>query len=121
MDNIIETIDLLTKKFKTSLYSMRYRAKKKGIEFDITFDNLRDLYFTQKARCFYSGLPFDFEDPMGVLSVDRVDNAQGYIEGNVVWCRFGVNSLKSSRTYEGLVDICKKVVFHHPDWKMLDE
>ena len=119
MDNIIETIDLLTKKFKSALSGMKYRAKKKGYGFDVTFDDLRDLFVKQNAKCFYSGLPFDFSDPMGTISIDRVDNSLGYTKENVVWCRFGVNSLKSSRTYEDLVEICKKVVFHQPKWGVL--
>jgi len=120
MDKISETIDYLTKKFKRALYGMRKRAEKKGYSCEMTFDTLRDLFIEQEAKCFYSGKTFDFNDPMKRPSVDRVDNSLGYVAGNVVWCCFGVNSLKSSRTYPELISICKTLVVHNPDWKMVN-
>lgn len=121
MDNISETIDLLTRKFKRALYGMRDRSRKKGLTCEVTFDDLRDVFFKQEGKCFYSGLPFDFGDPLGTISVDRVDNTQGYTKDNIVWCRFGVNSLKSSRSYDELIEICKTLVFYKPDWKVLND
>ena len=119
MDKIGETIDLLTRKFKRTLSDAKYRAKQKGLAFALTFTDLRDRFIKQQARCFYTGLPFNFKDTLATLSIDRIDNDQGYVLDNIVWCRSGVNSLKSSRSYAELKDICLTVAFHNVKWNLI--
>lgn len=116
---IVESIDYLTDKFKRALKDAKYRSKKKGIEFNLDFDYLRDLFKEQNAKCFYSGSSFDPNCKLRTMSLDRIDSNQGYVKGNVVWCLAEINFLKFTRSYEQTVEICKKFVFHRPDWKLL--
>jgi hypothetical protein len=76
------------------------RAKKKGIEFTLSFAQYKRL-ITRKI-CAYSGLRFSELDEncawksewLG-LTLDRIDNSKGYIPGNVVPVCNGINQIKS--------------------------
>ena len=122
MDNdyVIESVDYLTDKFKRALKDAKYRAKKKGIEFNLDFDYLRDLFKEQNAKCFYSGMNFDPNSKRKTMSLDRVDSNQGYVRGNVVWCLADINVLKFTRTYEETMKLCKTFIFYQPDWKLMN-
>jgi len=111
-------VKFLIKKFKNAKRNAKYRAKKKKIDFNLTFDYLRDLFSSQDAKCFYSGLSFE-DTNMGSLSLDRVDSNKGYTQGNVVWCRSGINFLKYTRTYEELQDVCVRVATYRPKWSLV--
>lgn len=66
-------------------------AESRGLDFDIsilTFANIK----AQKV-CAYSGLPFGTGDD--ALSVERIDNNVGYIDGNVIPVRHVLNTLRA--------------------------
>lgn len=66
-------------------------ADSRGLEFDIsilTFANIK----AQKV-CAYSGLPFGTGDDG--LSIERIDNNVGYVDGNVIPVRNVLNSLRA--------------------------
>jgi len=74
-------------------------AKEKGIEFSLTLGDYKRLQNTK--RCFYSKIPLYRGRVYGDLSfnsftLDRIDNKQGYIKGNVVACAFGINQVKAT-------------------------
>ena len=118
---LFETIELLRRHFKRSLKRAKYRSKKKGMDFNLSFSDLRNLYFLQKARCFYTGQQFDFKDKLKRLSLDRVDSDEGYIVGNVVWCLLEINYIKYKFKYSSIKEICLKLLTHNPNWKLVDE
>jgi len=77
------------KKKKTADYcTLRDHAKARGIEFTITPDYWRGIV---DAFGYYDKR----EDE--VLSIDRVDATQGYVEGNIRVVTFSLNSYKSNR------------------------
>lgn len=60
--------------------------------------DIHRLYEVQRGRCYYTGVMMRLmsprkSDPL-LMSVDRVDSARGYEEGNVVLCCLAVNHLK---------------------------
>lgn len=61
---------------ETTLWWYRRGAAKRGLAFALPEALFRDLL---TDRCFYCG-----SDPAPVNGIDRVDNAVGYVEGNVV-------------------------------------
>ena len=74
-------------------------AKEKGIEFNLTLGDYKRLQNTK--RCFYSKVPLYRGQTHGPLSfncftLDRIDNKQGYIKGNVVASCYGVNQVKAA-------------------------
>ena len=64
------------------------RAKKKGIEFDLTPEFIEDLYNKTGRRCCVTGIYFKLENDTRYLknplfpSVDRIDSSKGYTKDN---------------------------------------
>lgn len=54
--------------------------------FDLTSSLLRGLHEKQRGRCYWFGVPFTYEVKSGptLISIDRLDNDQGYTSDNVV-------------------------------------
>lgn len=75
----------------------KHRANKKNIIFDITENDLRDLWDVQNGRCYYSNLSMDLaqDDATYSVSIERKNSSIGYIKDNVVLCCSGINRMKN--------------------------
>lgn len=85
--------------------AMRSRAKKIGVECDVTADHLIALHDQQAGRCFYTDVPLviavgEGQRDRNAISIDRVDNRYGYVKGNVVLVSTRTNTMKSDATLE---------------------
>eukprot|EP01084_Bolivina_argentea_P213471 362543_1 len=66
-------------------------------ECSIALNYLFDVLEQQEFKCYYSGIPMTFQPKMDwKCSIERLDNMQGYIKGNVVLICWEFNS--SDRT-----------------------
>jgi hypothetical protein len=45
-------------------------------------------------------------------SVDKMVPSLGYVDGNVVWCLWGINRMKNNLSASEFVDFCNTVVEH---------
>lgn len=91
--------------FKLYMGKVRDRAKKKGLEVDITHEYLKTLWDKQDGRCAYTGAKLVHKgrrrNPNKEIlmlqgaSLDRIDASKGYIVGNVQFVGFGINFAKS--------------------------
>jgi hypothetical protein len=45
-------------------------------------------------------------------SLDRIDNSQGYINGNIQWVHKIINRIKMDLNTSYFVELCKKVAQH---------
>jgi len=89
----------------------RGRARKKGMEFNLTPEFLLELWNLQDGKCFYSGIDMTYNrNDLYTVSVDRVDSNKGYTQDNVVLACWGVNSMKNSYTREEFIALCQAVV-----------
>lgn len=90
--------------FNERCRTIRYRARKAGIPFDLTPEFLRELNEKQQSLCFYTDLEmlvFGLErDFANTFSVDKVVPELGYIQGNVVLCCNRINTLKLNLTLD---------------------
>lgn len=79
------------------MINLKQSADSRNIKFDLSFMSLKRLM--EQKRCFYTGRSFD---PKGdfALSIDRVDNKLGYVEGNVVACTVEMNRKKADITID---------------------
>ncbi len=80
--------------------SSRGNAKKRELEHTITVDYLKETFDIQKGLCYYTGKPMlmdirGLKNSNDSVSVDRIDSSKGYIEGNIVLCRWVVNRMKN--------------------------
>lgn len=98
---------------RRGLIYWRWRAKKKGIGFDLTAEYLEELFHKQDGRCFFTGEEMVFVSGEAVphsASLDRLDNSLGYIAGNVAWVTNLANRTKNSRGYSEFLDFCQQVL-----------
>ena len=99
IDNLNSSND---KSLRDKFIGCRSRANIKNIKFSISYEYFYSLYELQNGRCFYTGDELVLTRGLGlhknVLSLDRIVPEKGYIEGNVVFCTFRVNTIKNNLT-----------------------
>jgi len=85
----------------------RSSALRRGIEFSLTREKFIEV-ITQ--ACSYCG----GEPPTDTKrnGIDRVDNAQGYTEGNVAPCCFACNQMKGIKTVREFLEQVSKIHFY---------
>lgn len=96
------------------LSKCKYRAKKKGWEYNLTAKYVDKLYQSQGGACAITGIPLklrinssEFEF---TASLDRIDSNIGYTKGNVQWVHKRINAMKSDMSQEKFVEICRAVI-----------
>jgi hypothetical protein len=98
-------------RIKTFLRTCATSAKKRGHEFSLSADNLREMWETQYGLCAYTGIAMTTQPNLPhSVSVERVDNNIGYTEANTVLVCKAVNAMKSDLDAELFYDMCKSVV-----------
>jgi hypothetical protein len=88
------------------MINLKQSADARNIKFDLSFTTLKKLM--EQKKCFYTGRTLD---PRGdyALSIDRIDNKLGYIEGNVVACTVEINRKKTDITLDEIEMIYKAI------------
>lgn len=86
------------------------RAKHRGYEFTITIEEIWDIYVAQDKVCALSGVPIAFNE---TASLDRIDNAIGYIVSNVQIVHKDVNYMKYTYGQDYFIKICNLVARKH--------
>lgn len=90
----------------------RSNAARRGIEWQLSVDELSDLLEQQQGRCALSGLPIELTPtPRGrpTASIDRLDCLQGYVPGNVQWVHRDVNAMRQDMSVEYFAFMCSAV------------
>lgn len=89
------------------------RARKMNFEFNLTLEYLCDLWITQKGRCVVSNIPLSFmsgtvwdKNPYS-CSIDRINNDQGYIPGNIRLLTHWANNAKSTYNHSIFEDMIR--------------
>lgn len=76
--------------FKNKWFKARYRAKCRGIIFDISYEDYRDF-------CIENQIEGKTGRTKECLSIDRIDPSKGYIKGNLQVLTVSENSMKSNK------------------------
>lgn len=89
------------------LKTIETSARVRGLEYDLTIEDMIEVFKDQKGVCYYSGLELSkvlpkntedmkvgFSDKNYSLSIDRLDNNVGYTKSNVVICLNVYNIMK---------------------------
>lgn len=92
----------------------RDRAKRKGIPFTISKEDLLNLWNQQNGLCKISKIPMTFEMDEGRIytniSIDQIEPGKGYTLDNIQLVCSGVNQLKSNWDMDTVLYICKSIV-----------
>jgi len=119
----------LTAKFN----SYKHSAKEKNVPFNLSIKYLVNLFDMQKRLCYYTGKPLIIRSNRGLgekcitlpdchyqASLDRLIPREGYVEGNVVWCGWLINTCKNLLTESEFYDICN-VIVKQREFRMVSE
>lgn len=108
--------------FRRILRKLRQRAKEDGKELNLSLSDLKDLWESQNGICPFTGwslvLPsstsssYKLEYSPKRASLDRIDNAKGYIKGNVQFVCLMYQHAKNSFRDEDVLLFCRTVVNH---------
>ena len=86
---------------------LRYKAKAKGLKFNITPEYLRGIYPVDNL-CPALGTTFNyFGDYKTKPTIDRIIPEYGYIKGNVVWVSQQANLIMSCAHPEDVIRVGK--------------
>ena len=86
------------------------RAKQRDYEFTLTIEDIWDIYIAQDKVCALSGVPIDFK---GTASLDRIDNAVGYVRENIQIVHKDVNYMKYIYSQDYFIKMCNLVASKH--------
>jgi hypothetical protein len=88
--------------------------RSRTINFDLSLDYLDDLWLSQQGRCAYTNekLWFGRSKVSGSASLDRIDPALGYVEGNVQFVHKDVNIMKWDLSDDRFLEICEKITLN---------
>ena len=109
----------LNGKLSSAQYStIKRNASVRDITFseNMTRQHLYELYLNQNGKCFFSGIDINFAETMdghkhgeSTASLDRIDSAKGYEDGNVCWVHKNINRMKCVFSSNEFIELCKKV------------
>jgi len=87
----------------------KYRAKKDGIDFDISIDDI-----IVPEYCPYLGIKLTAKKGNkhsdALMSLDRIDSTKGYVKGNVEVISYKANRMKNNATKDELLVFAKNVI-----------
>jgi len=93
-------------------FSMKQKGGlSRGYAWDLTIEYIWNMYEEQEGVCALSGIPIGWADKglTATASIDRIDNSEGYIVGNVQLLHKDVNFMKQQFDQEYFINICKQI------------
>lgn len=77
----------------------------------LTETYLYELFLKQEHKCALTGVTLAIERGHSLcLSLDQIDPALGYVEGNVQWLAWCVNRAKGDLHLDDFIDLCEAVL-----------
>lgn len=77
---------------KKRFESKKKDARRRGIDFKLTIEDMKALFLRNDGKCDYTGVPFD--NNKHKISIERIDDKKGYERGNVCLTSAQVNHIK---------------------------
>jgi hypothetical protein len=92
--------------------SMKRGAKYRDLTFDITPDDVWNLFIKQNKKCALTGWDIQFNKIKykNTASVDRIDSNIGYLKDNIQIVHKKINRFKMAFSVEELLEMCKGIV-----------
>ena len=108
--------------FKQIKKHLKRGKQNRIIDFNLTIQDLDNLYESQQGLCYYTGQKLKLPDfTLGVeyeksdynVSVDRVDSNLGYYRDNCVLCLKNVNKMKWNFNHDYFIELCHQISKTH--------
>jgi len=103
----------------TLMTYLRRKAKERGLLFDVTAEELWELFNKQQGLCALSGVPItlttvinkqhNLDKTLMSASLDRIDNSKDYTIDNVQWIHKILNAMRRQYSVEEYVHWCTLV------------
>lgn len=95
-------------------HGMKDRASRKNIPFNVSLEDLHNLWIAQKGLCAISNIPMTFIFNNGRtftnVSVDQINPHLGYTKENIQLVCMAVNQMKSDMSLEELYMFCESIL-----------
>lgn len=100
------------------LILFKVAAKRRGIDFNITLDDLDTQLEKQNGKCFYTGIelttpktPDDcYKNKSSYnISIDRIDSLKSYTKDNIQLVLKDINKMKLNHSSEIFIEYCHRV------------
>lgn len=99
---------------------IKKQALQRGLDFTVTIEYLWNLFESQERKCAITGLEITLPSTWVSMikydytaSLDRIDNNQGYIFGNVHWVHKTINKMRNSLSLEEFKEWCNLVTLNY--------
>lgn len=111
----------------TFFCDLKRAAAFRNIEWSLSKEFLWDLFLAQDKKCALSGLDIHFalgskgkrtklpDELKATVSLDRINNNQGYVEGNVQWVHKWVNIMKNLIPNNIFIQMCHSISLFNKD------
>ncbi len=101
-------VDLHRRDMKSYLRYLLGKARlRKKHEFDITPEDLYELWEKQNGLCAYSKKPLNnIANHLQRASLDRIDSKIGYVKDNVQLVTYAVNKMKQEFSEDDFLELC---------------
>lgn len=104
--------DIPSKYFK----KLKYGAKKRGLLFEITMEDIWNQYLKQNKKCMLTGQLIQFSGNLNLknkASVDRIDSSKGYTKDNIQILDKDINIMKLKFNQQYFISLCNKVTVYN--------
>lgn len=93
---------------------VKYKAYERDLPFEITREYVWNIFLKQNKKCALSGVNIYFYQHGGLpseqtASLDRIDSALGYIDGNVQWIHKKIQKMKWKYEQNEFIEWCGKI------------
>lgn len=100
--------------FIKELYnSAKIKVKNRNMKFEITINDLKDLYLSQNGLCSLSQIKMTHIRNKGSvdynISIDRIDSKLGYIKNNIQLVCTMINRMKRDMDQNYFIELCQKI------------
>lgn len=89
---------------------IKANAKRRGIDFQLSIQDVEDQYMAQGGLCDFTLQPVEFKvGASGTASIDRVDSSLGYAVDNICIVHKDINFMKSLMTEDEFFMLCEEI------------